>query len=93
MTKYKATVLQQQAVELPRRAQSQEDERCLPDPVVSLLCFALLCFALLSSLPPSSLAMRTVRTITAPDGVDLNFTWEVKCWVRKRESFYCYAVA
>lgn len=36
--------------------------------------------------------MQTVRTITVPAGADLNFTWEVKDWVREHESFYCCAI-
>lgn len=50
-------------------------------------------FALLCSLPPTpSLSVQAVRTVTAPAGADLNFTWEVKCWLWQRERFsHCAA--
>lgn len=92
MKQCKATVLHQQHAELPGRAPSREKERCLPDSAVSMLGLALLCFALL---PPSHswLSVQAVRTVTAPAGADLNFTWEVKCWLWQCESFHHCAVA
>lgn len=57
-----------------------------------MLGLAWLGFALLP--PPTPwLSVQAVRTVTAPAGADLNFTWEVKCWFWQRESFYSCAVA
>lgn len=49
----------------------------------------------LALLPPPTpwLSVQAVRTVTAPAGADLNFTWEVKCWFWQCESFYSCAVA